>query len=210
MWVTRIVRGRWEATRCIKIVPALVIAGAVLSSCGGGGVQATEVRTFAPWAPSGELNSDVERGAEVSGACEGSSSRLQRSDTFRCFFDTPADGSTLGDPCFAGGNEQVACIAEPGGEATVVTLTAPLPETTVAELDPQGVPPWAMTLESGEQCAFAGGATAAVGSELLNYFCDGGTMVYGEPDRSEPVWTVKVGREGSSALSAARVELAWF
>lgn len=31
VWVTRIVRGRWEVTRCIKIVPALVIAGAVLS-----------------------------------------------------------------------------------------------------------------------------------------------------------------------------------
>jgi hypothetical protein len=67
-----------------------------------------------------------------------------------------------------------------------------------------------MTLESGEECSFAGGATAAVGSERLNYFCDDGLVVYGEPDRSQPVWTVKVSREGSSALSAARVELAWF
>ncbi len=40
--------------------------------------------------------------------------------------------------------------------------------------------------------------------------CDDGLMVYGEPDRSEAVWTVKVGREDSSTLSTARVELASF
>lgn len=210
MRVRRMSQGNSEVPRCFKIVTALVLAGAALSGCGAEGVQATEVRTFAPWAPSGELNPDVERGAEVSGTCEGSSSSLQRSDAFRCFFETPADGSTVGDPCFAGGNEQVACFAEPGGEATVVTLTEPLPEATVTDLEPQEGLPWAMTLESGQECGFVGGATAAVGSERLNYGCDDGTMVYGEPDRSQPVWTVKVGREGSSTLSAERVELAWF
>lgn len=104
----------------------------------------------------------------------------------------------------------VACIDAPGGEATLVTLTSSLPGNGVSDSSPVEAPPWAMTLQSGEQCAFASGATAAVGSERLNYFCDDGLMVYGEPDRSEAVRTVKVGREGSSTLSAARVELAWF
>ncbi len=104
----------------------------------------------------------------------------------------------------------MACLDDPGGEATLVTLTSPLPDNGVSHSTPEEAPTWAMTLESGEECSFAGGATAAVGSERLNYFCDDGLVVYGEPDRSQPVWTVKVSREGSSALSAARVELAWF
>lgn len=195
-------RRRW-------VGPALVIATAMLVSCGGR-AEATEVRTFAPWSPGGELNPDVERGVEVSGTCDGMSSSLQRSDAFRCFFDRPADGSTIGDPCFAGGDGEVACMADPSGEATVVTLTAPLPGNVGGGPNPEEAAPWAMTLESGEDCGFAGGATASVGSERLNYFCDDGLMVYGEPDRSEAVWTVKVGREGSSTLSTTRVELAWF
>jgi hypothetical protein len=190
------------------LVIALLLAG--LASCGGG-AEATEVRTFAPWAPGGQLNSDVERGVEVSGTCDGVSSSLQRSDAFRCFFDAPAaDGSTIGDPCFAGGDGQVACLAEPGGEATVVDLTAPLPGDGAGDTNPQEGPPWAMTLDSGEECGYVDGATASVGGERLNYSCDDGLMVYGEPDRSEAVWTVTVGREGSSTLSTARVELAWF
>ena len=182
---------------------------AVVAGCGGT-AEATEVRTFAPWAPAGDLNPDVERGVEVSGVCESMSSSLQRSDAFRCIFDTPADGSTIGDPCFAGGDGQVACLAEPGGEATVVNLTAPLPGNGGVDPNPQEGPPWAMTLESGEKCSFVGGATASVGGERLNYACDDDLMVYGGPDRSKAVWTVKVGREGSSTLSASRVELAWF
>jgi hypothetical protein len=107
------------------------------------------------------------------------------------------------------GDGEVACIAEPNGEATVVTLTARLPGTVAGEPNPEEAAPWAMTLESGEDCVFAGGATASIGSERLNYFCDDGLVVYGEPDRSEAVWTVKVGRAGSSPLSTTRVELAW-
>ncbi len=44
-----------------------------------------------------------------------------------------ADGSTLGDPYFAapllcGAPGRLACSAEPGGEATIVTVREPLPE----------------------------------------------------------------------------------
>jgi hypothetical protein len=34
-----------------------------------------------------------------------------------------------------------------------------------------------MTLESGEKCVFANGATSAVSFQHLNYFCDGGLAV---------------------------------
>jgi hypothetical protein len=54
------------------------------------------------------------------------------------------------------------------------------------------------------------GATAAVGSDRLNYSCDGEVVIYGEPDRREPVWTVMAARKGSSTLSASEVALAWF
>ncbi len=156
------------------------------------------------------MNADVERGAEVTGSCQGASSSLTRSDAYRCFLDSPAsDGSTVADPCFSGSEGRVACFTEPGGEATVVTLTEPLPESGVGDRAAEG-PPWAMTLEAGKTCGFASGATASVGSDRLNYFCDDGLVVYGEPDRSDPVWTAKVGREGSSTLTTARVELAWF
>jgi hypothetical protein len=67
-----------------------------------------------------------------------------------------------------------------------------------------------MTLESGKTCVLASGAIASVGSERLNYFCDDDLAVYGEPDRTEPVWTVTVASEGSSTLSDSEVVLAWF
>jgi hypothetical protein len=194
------------------MIAGLGLAWVVLTgaACSEGSRQATEVRTYAPWAPGGELNADVEVGAEVTGSCFSAASRLQRADTFRCTLDAPAaDGSTLGDPCFAGPPGRLACVAEPGGEATIVTVTEPLPENDSDGLAGEQAP-WAMTLESGETCVFAGGATATVGSERLNYFCDGEVVVYGEPDRGEPVWTVMTARKGSSTLSASEVGLAWF
>jgi hypothetical protein len=204
-------RAGGEVARGVGAVTGLLLATVMLASCGGGTTPATEVRTFVPWAPGGELNADVEQGSVVTGSCFGTASALQRSDAYRCSLDSPAsDGSTVADPCFSGPNGKVACIAEPGGEATVVELAAPLPQTDVGDRTAEGSPPWAMTLESGEACSFASGATAAVGSDRLNYFCDDGLTVYGEPDRSDPVWTVKVGREGSSTLTTTGVELAWF
>jgi hypothetical protein len=162
--------------------------------------------------PGGELNADVKLGVEVTGSCFSAASRVQRVDAFRCTLDAPAaDGSTLADPCFAGPPGRLACVAEPGGEATIVTVTEPLPENGASDgLAGEQAPPWAMTLESGETCVFAGGATAAVGSERLNYFCDGDVVIYGEPDRGEPVWTVMAAKKGSSTLSASEVALAWF
>ncbi len=144
--------------------------------------------------------------------CFGPASSVWRSDAYRCSLDSPAaDGSTLADPCFAGPAGRLACVAEPGGEATVVTVTEPLPENGHSEAVPgEEPPPWAMTLASGETCAFASGATASVGSQRLNYFCDADVLVYGKPDRSAPVWTVMVADEGSSTLRASSVSVAWF
>lgn len=167
--------------------------------------------TYAPWQPGGELNEDVELAAEVTGSCLGPSSIVQRSDAYRCALDSPApDGSTLLDPCFTGTPDAVACVNEPGGEAVVVRLTEGLSDAGYLEDGSGEAPPWSMTLESGEKCVFTGGATAAVGSERLNYFCADGLVVYGEPDRADPVWTVSVGIEGSSTLSRSGVAVAWF
>ncbi len=196
----------------MKSAVAVALGGAILAlaACGDG-VEGTEVLTYAPWQPNGELNEDVELAAEVTGSCFGPSSIVQRSDAYRCALDSPApDGSTLLDPCFTGTSGAVACVNEPGGEAVVVRLTEASPEAGHLEAGSREAPPWAMTLESGEKCVFTGGATAAVGSERLNYFCADGLMVYGEPDRADPVWTVRVGTEGSSTLSRSGVAAAWF
>jgi hypothetical protein len=91
-----------------------------------------------------------------------------------------------------------------------VKVTEPLPENGGSDGLAGEQAPWAMTLESGETCIFVSGATAAVGSERLNYSCDGEVVTYGEPDRREPVWTVMAARKGSSTLSASEVALAWF
>jgi hypothetical protein len=107
---------------------ATLVAVATLAACSGG-VEATEVRTYAPWAPGGELNADVKLAGEVTGACFGSASSVQRSDAFRCSLDSPSpDGSTLADPCFAGPLGKLACVNEPGGQATILSVTEPLPE----------------------------------------------------------------------------------
>lgn len=65
---------------------------------------------------------------------------------------------------------------------------------------------------SGEECSFSfiGGATASVGGKRLNYACDDDLAVYGAPERSEAVWTVRVGRDGPSELTTSSIELAWF
>lgn len=54
------------------------------------------------------------------------------------------------------------------------------------------------------------GATAVVGGERLNYTCGDHLSVYGPPERSQAVWTVRAGRDASSELTTSSVEPAWF
>jgi hypothetical protein len=85
-----------------------------------------------------------------------------------------------------------------------------LPAAPAAASVEHGEPlPWAMLLADGRQCTLARGATVAFAGMRVNYFCSGGGMLLGEPDRTLPVWAVLYLPDGGLETDLVGVSAVW-
>ena len=53
--------------------------------------------------------------------------------------------------------------------------------------------PWAIKLPGGRVCTSLTGATFSFHGKRVNYGCDRGTFLAGNPNRSGPTWTITLG-----------------
>lgn len=165
------------------------------------GLQATEVVVYAPW------NADQDPDPTGSGSCYSASHHSARADAWRCI----DSGSLLADPCFSDPFLNAAMVVCPGGDdgPVVMELTEELPMDLANAGDDAGeASPWELVLEDGSRCFPLGGATVVVGDMRLNFACTGGLELYGDIDRSAPVWTIVALSEGQSEGHRVRIAVA--
>ena len=170
----------------------------------------TQNRIFTAVSPSGSPTIKVTSSAD--GECWEGSLLTPRAEAWRCTVN-----NYIEDPCFTSGYETVVCPT--GGPWTGAGVEVRL-ETPVSSLShrntgkwPSGASPipWALQLADGSDCLLASGATSVVDGMRQNYECKpGGLWLYGDPDRSSPVWTIFGGSEKSSELTERPVAIAWF
>jgi eukaryotic-like serine/threonine-protein kinase len=216
---------------------ALALGGPVMVSAqdatpepgiGGADSQRTDVRYLLPFGPDG-LNPALTEAATVEGVCGFSSTvALDRPDAWDCI---SAD-SEIFDPCFepfmADPEEliQLACVEAPfSTEVTLLTLTEPLvrekeaadpgadPSTAMGQSADDAIAPWdlpwALELANGDQCTLLHGTLTVMAGQTVHYGCVEGGMVLGQPDRSQPLWTVSYLAEGEFASRLVAVAVAW-
>ena len=165
-----------------------------------GQIAATTVIDFLPQPPSAEA---------VEGSCFSLSLSLPaRADAYRC-----AAGNQILDPCFALQDGTVVCGADPttGAAGFPLTLTEPLPARETG-FEPPANQVWLMQLADGAVCGYLTGATAGTATERINYGCNDGTSILGDPRPGSP-WTATavvghVGPDGFVLESSAEVQIA--
>lgn len=168
--------------------------------------SATTVTVFTPFGIDDKLANGIVVASTERGSCQGSN-LLARSDALRCFL-----GNNIYDPCFSAqsATPRVICATGPDDhQAVEVTLTEALPPIRDSAGDPTSGSPWTLTLVDGQTCGSLGGATTTLGGQRLNYGCDRGD-IYGDVDRSSPLWTVLYRPTNSSTLTKVAVTKATF
>lgn len=168
----------------------------------------TQVLTFQAFDDRGLLPGLV-AAQTVPGVCTGGSLVLAgRADAWRC-----TAGTAVLDPCFsAEGTPELACVPDPfTPNAMVLQVTPPLPRGN--RNDP-GHPPWFLELADGTRCGpLAPGVdpAATIRGRHPAYSCANGSVIYGDPDGSRPVWTAQVGSvPGAADLATIDVTTAWY
>jgi hypothetical protein len=137
-----------------------------------------------------------------------------RPDAYRCFIDkADPDGANIEDPCFAGPNNPpfLLCADDPRDPTVVrVTPTQPLPAAALDGPDPTTGLPWTLVLTNGDRCGILTGGTNLVAGLRLNYECTDGDDLYGDPNRSTPLWRVYFTANGASNLHQVQIAEANF
>ena len=169
----------------------------------------TSLLLYTPLTGGGGVASGVHIAKTASGDCWTGSSLTRRTDAYRCMVV-----NLIHDPCFAdesGSATFVLCpVSRPGSRVLKLKLTAPLPRNVSAP-DPMRFAPWAVRLAGGRWCVALGGATAFIAGLRINYGCDGGGMLIGEPRRVSRTWTVLYGKGTKpSQFRAVPVAAAWW
>lgn len=152
------------------------------------GEAATVIQLFEPFDSDGLLDPSIQT-RETTGDCDsGSFADSGRPEAWRCFA-----GSEIHDPCFESPDRTVvACFDSPDQTTDVVLITpnTPLAPAPTNGGSPEDAPPWQIELSDGRSCFYMGGATFAVGNLRANFSCEGGGIVFGDPDRTESTWTI--------------------
>ncbi|MFI5979370.1 protein kinase [Streptomyces sp. NPDC051555] len=177
-------------------------------AAGDPGTGRTAVHTIAPWSVAGgEPAEGVTITAETIGSCWTVSSKTPRSDAWRCM-----SASTILDPCFAPGDgaaDVLLCLDGNARRMQRLILTQPLPADGFR---PPGSPaPTTLLIElaNGKTCGFASGATSDLAGKRLDYFCEDGGTVYGDPDRSRPLWTADYRKDQSPTTESVPIRAAY-
>ena len=170
----------------------------------------TAVRYFVPLGDG--LRGGLTATATETGSCfTGSVRDPGRADAWRC-----EGGNAILDPCFQGPFAlpeqpgELACADSPfDREVLLLQATPPLPMEAANAADP-GQLPWVLELANGERCYQFGGTLEGVAGQVVHYGCAGGGSVVGEPDRSQPLWTVSYLPADGAATDLVAVTTAWY
>ena len=207
---------------CRAVVGAVVvITGLCVTACGSAHTSAT--RATPPHAAPSLTQVEIFTGASLggtptvtitsrpAGSCWEGSLATPRSEAWRCTLV-----NEIKDPCFTSGVSTLVC-PEGGpwtGAGIEIRLTQPLPrerENTGHWPSGEQAQPWALQLTDGSHCELMGGATGTVNGMRLHYECRPDQLaLYGNPDRSAPVWTIYGGALNASQLTKRTIAIAWF
>lgn len=160
---------------------------------------ATDLAIVAPWSPDG-LKPEFTVIEELAGSCFGGALTAGRVDAWRCAVDrsdeTLGAYSQLLDPCLENpfdAGSPLACLL-PDGAVALLTLTEPLPRAFANPADHETLP-ISLVLDNGDECNLATGATITVPidgeQQRVNYLCRSGSVLIGEPDTSDAIWTIR-------------------
>ncbi|MFI6967117.1 serine/threonine-protein kinase [Streptomyces sp. NPDC050255] len=149
----------------------------------------TQVHTIAPWAVGGYPADGITVTGETIGSCWSSSEATMRLEAWRC----SAEEQIL-DPCFAPAAgpdyETLLCMGSTPNRMVRLTLTEPLPGNNFHIPGGPQIAPIIIVLVDGNTCHVMTGATTVLAEERMNYACEKGGHLFGEPDKTTAVWTI--------------------
>jgi hypothetical protein len=172
-------------------------------------VSRTEVRLFEPWTPQG-LSIGIAVLQKLSGKCFAeSAASSSRPDAWRC-----SAANAIQDPCYMqvmGDQKQLACARDPwSANVNLFTLEGALPSGERKEQKAADAVPWALELADGSRCTLMTGGTYMMAGMRANYGCIGGRDLFGDIDRSQPVWQIFSHTDKSIALTQSAIKVAWY
>ena len=214
------------------LASVLLVTMFSLTACGGSGRRGivgapstttsssltsreTDAIIYRPVAPDGSPTIHITSTAD--GRCWEGSQVVLHSEAWRCI-----DQNEILDPCYTAGYEEVVCPTQGPwtGKGVDLHLEEPLSSfhgNTEAGTSQPTEKPWALELTDGTRCIFAQGATSVEAGLRQNYLCWRGTerypkglSLFGEPERSPPLWTIYGGTESASQLTKHAIATAWF
>jgi len=169
----------------------------------------TEIKLFEPWNPHG-LSIGIAVTEKLTGNCFAESAASpSRSDAWRC-----SAGNLIQDPCYMqimGDQKQLACARDPwSANVNLLTLESTPPESKRKEVRRDVSLPWALELGDGSRCTLMTGGTFAAAGMRANYGCIGGRTLFGDVDKSQPVWRIFSMTDKSIALTQSVIVVAWY
>ena len=177
----------------------------------GAAMPATRIVLITITNPStGALSSGYTIAQRGSGSCWTSSTTAQRPDAWRCMRN-----NGIYDPCFAPATANprvVYCVASIRTKHVfAMQLTHALPHELANAVTPTTrAMPWSIDLADGTSCDYSSGATGVVGGRRVNFFCSGGRVLLGDPDRSEPVWHIRAMPQDGGKTALVTIAAAYF
>jgi hypothetical protein len=179
----------------------------------------TQVIPFRPYTDRDTLAAQFKVGKKVAGLCDQPSRTTSSSEAMRC----SGDDSGIYDPCWSNITmDQVACLETPWDEEVVILEPVDIEWDFWLQPSPDESFPFALEVEAGDGQRWRCDAVVAFAGEVAglrrNFYCspvdpapntpDEGS-VFGEEDRSEPLWRVFFGLADSSELEEVIVLKAW-
>ncbi|MFH8737180.1 serine/threonine-protein kinase [Streptomyces sp. NPDC017964] len=165
----------------------------------------TQVNTIAPWAVGGYPADDITVTGETIGSCWSSSEATMRLDAWRCTAE-----SVVLDPCFAPDEspeqEALLCMGTQPNRMVRLTLSEPLPGNNFHIPGGPTINPIIVILPDENTCRVMTGATTVLAGERMNYSCEGGGYLYGDPDKSDPLWTISYSSDKAGASISTPID----
>jgi hypothetical protein len=216
-----ILLGAWLALAQPALAAAQEATPAAEPSAAGaaGDLARTDTRYFLPFTRDGVNPGLTVTGEDRGGCAFTSAAALARPDAWDCI----GESNEIYDPCFENPYAprddpgELVCIASPfTNEVILFSLTEPLVRQKAAptvdaatDLTAPWVLPWALELANGERCTLLPGTVDVLAGIPVHYGCADGGAILGEPDRSQPVWSVAYLADGDVATTLVDVAVAW-
>ncbi|MFK0154315.1 serine/threonine protein kinase [Streptomyces sp. NPDC090493] len=158
----------------------------------------TQVVTLSPWSPDGTPATGITITDRASGSCFGTAESTMRTDAWRC-----TAGDRILDPCFSPDSDpsdtSALCLDEAPDRMVELSVPDGFPGNNNHMPGGPDIEPITLVLANGARCSFAGGGTATLAGQRLNYGCDNGGYLYGYPNKTAALWTISYAAPDSGA-----------